>query len=95
MRTFFLNEFSIEIQKGKKNGLMLHRSLFGSSCLNFCYYVLLCLSSGHCVVLVCVFTFYSSHGFNSSPQIRQRAWTVEELGFGAVLRGIGPEDIVP
>ena len=30
-----------------------------------------------------------------SPQIRQRAWTVEELGFGAVLRGIGPEDIVP
>ncbi len=46
--------------------------------------------------LCCVrFYFYSSHGFNFSPQIRQRSWTVEELGFGAVLRGIGPEDIVP
>ncbi len=63
--------------------------------MNLWHCVLLCLSPGRCVVLVCVFTFLSVSWFKFFSQIRQRAWTVEELGFGAVLRGIGPEDIVP
>jgi hypothetical protein len=64
---------------------MLHKSFPGSSYLNF----------GTTLCYVRLYSFYSSHGLIFFPQIRQRSWTVEELGFGAVLRGIGPKDIVP
>ncbi len=61
---------------------------------NFCFASLLGLNPQHFVLPLYGFIFLVLL-FQSFSQIRQRAWTVEELGLGAVLRGIGPEDVVP